>query len=401
MVYSYDRTSNLRKDGTASVTIRAYQGKYSYFNTGVYIQPSQWCNKRQRVKNHDRALRLNGEIESVLRKLEKIEADITYQTGSCTLDQLVKNYNQGYDQNFIAFAKTELENERNRISPSSHRNFAQTIGYLEVFSPKMSFSDIKPATVRAFQNFLFDQKLHHNTVQKHYRFFRKYVNIAEQQRLIKPENNPFRKVKMAAKKTDIVFLTQEELSLFRSYEVPANKPLQYHVQQCFLFCCFTGLRFCDLCQLTSDHFYENEKGFFLQIEKLQKTKKPYLENIRHLFFLDEDQGSLPEQIIKELIKAPDYKPGQKICKVAYENANTFRRHLKLIAQSLPIRANVQAKIGTHTARHTFGTYMAANKVDPVVLQDLLRHANLNETMIYVHLTQERKEEVLKNTTWKL
>ena len=41
VVYNFDRTGELRADGTASVLIRAYQsGRYSFFNTDVYISQS-------------------------------------------------------------------------------------------------------------------------------------------------------------------------------------------------------------------------------------------------------------------------------------------------------------------------------------------------------------------------
>lgn len=399
VVYNYDRTNKLRSNGTASVLIRAYQsGKYSYFNTGVYVAPEQWCKRNKRVKNHPRERRLNAIIQQFQRKLEEVEAEISFRTGNCSVSRLKESFNQNYNQSFIAFYRAQLKEERNRIAQSSYRNFTQTLSYLESFAPELTFSQITQSFVRSFQHYLFDQGLKHNTVQKHFRFLRKYVNIAVQQKLIRTDNNPFKALRMGAQRTEIVFLTEEEFRTFEAYEPPADKSLWRHVQQCFLFCCYTGLRFCDLCQLTSKNFYETADGFFMQIARLRKTKKPYLQNIRYLF-QDKKQGeSKPEAIVKEIFQAHDYRPGDSFCRITYDNANSYRRILKLIAEKLKLRPELQQKIGTHTARHTFGSYLAS-RIDIVVLKDLMGHSNISETMIYVHLTQKRKEEALKNVNW--
>ena len=92
-----------------------------------------------------------------------------------------------------------------------------------------------------------------------------------------------------------------------------------------------------------------------------------------------------------MFAAADYESGDKLCRIAYENANSYRRIMKKIAHSLPLRQVVKERIGTHTARHTFGTYLAS-RISLVVLQELMAHTDIKETMIYVHLTEKRKEE---------
>ena len=214
------------------------------------------------MKNHVRQRRLNAQIQQKLHHLQQLEAQIAHQTGACTLQQLKNQQDRPLNQTFIEFCEHSLEQERSRIAHSSWKNFRQTINYLREFSPKMAFRDISTGTIHDFKNFLFQKGLRHNTVQKHYRFFRKYVRLAVRQQLLQEKDNPFNHLRMAAKKTDIVFLTEEEFHQMIAYEPPANRPLWQHVHQCFLLCCYTGLRFCDLCQLTDDNFYETEEGFF-------------------------------------------------------------------------------------------------------------------------------------------
>jgi site-specific recombinase XerD len=44
-----------------------------------------------------------------------------------------------------------------------------------------------------------------------------------------------------------------------------------------------------------------------------------------------------------------------------------------------LRANISAKVGWHTLRHSFGTLMKANGEDLKTIQELLRHATFKVT----------------------
>ena len=45
-----------------------------------------------------------------------------------------------------------------------------------------------------------------------------------------------------------------------------------------------------------------------------------------------------------------------------------------------IRAEITKRLGWHTLRHTFGTWLKANGEDVAVVQSLMRHANVSVTM---------------------
>ena len=52
-------------------------------------------------------------------------------------------------------------------------------------------------------------------------------------------------------------------------------------------------------------------------------------------------------------------------------------------------AGLTKRIGPHTLRHSFATHHIEGGTDLAVLQSLLGHAELKDTLVYVHLSQHR------------
>jgi integrase/recombinase XerD len=59
-----------------------------------------------------------------------------------------------------------------------------------------------------------------------------------------------------------------------------------------------------------------------------------------------------------------------------------------ICHNAAVRAGLTKRISPHTLRHSFATHHAEGGTDLVTIQSLLGHANLKETLIYVHLSQK-------------
>jgi integrase/recombinase XerD len=52
-----------------------------------------------------------------------------------------------------------------------------------------------------------------------------------------------------------------------------------------------------------------------------------------------------------------------------------------------VRAGLTKRIGPHTLRHTFATHHLDAGIDLRTIQLLLGHADLKNTMVYLHLSQ--------------
>lgn len=71
------------------------------------------------------------------------------------------------------------------------------------------------------------------------------------------------------------------------------------------------------------------------------------------------------------------------------------RSIQRIIDKIEERANISKKLTPHVFRHTFATLSAEQGIDLADLQHLLGHENPSTTLVYAHVTEERKREAFK------
>ena len=72
----FNRRNVLTNHGTALIQIEAYLNrKRKYFGTSIYIFPKQWDKKRNLIKDHPNAIKLNRQIADKIAAYEGLELD--------------------------------------------------------------------------------------------------------------------------------------------------------------------------------------------------------------------------------------------------------------------------------------------------------------------------------------
>ena len=364
----YNRKKQLNKQGTALVQVEALLNQRKvYFRTNLYLKPEHWNSRNAQVDNHPQAHDLNSMLFEFVLHLQAIELSLWKRGIPVTLSLLKDAIKKDKPVNvtFPVFAKIYVqESDRKR---STKENLMTTITVLQEFRPGLDFKDITYTFLKDFEVHLKEKGNSVNTIAKHLRQLRTLVNEAISQGYIPSDAYPFRKYKIKQAKGRKEFLTPDELKRLENLDV--DKKLR-HVLDAFLFCCYTGLRYSDFCQLSSANFIKvNGKRWlhFTSIKTGVELRLPL-----HLLFEGKALAVLERyDIVTDFAKIGPNSEANK--------------HLAQLATLARIRKHITY----HTARHTCATLLVHQGVPITTVQKLLGHTSVRTTEVY--------SEVLSNT----
>lgn len=140
-----------------------------------------------------------------------------------------------------------------------------------------------------------------------------------------------------------------------------------------------GLRVSELINLQlSDLFFE--EGF---IRVLGKGNKHRFVPIHHTTI---KRINLYIKVIRSEIKP--FKDEEDIVFLNRRGKRLSRQMIFIILNDLAKKINLNKKLGPHTLRHSFATYLLKHGADLRAIQQLLGHESITTTEIYVHLDKE-------------
>ena len=364
----YNRKKQLNKQGTALVQVEASLNQRKiYFKTNIYLRPEYWNKQTAQVCNHPQSNDLNAMLFEYVLHLQAIELSFWKRGISPTLSLLkdaIKK-NTPINVTFTVFAKEYVKHSDRRKSTKD--NLITTINVLQEFRPGLDFKDITYSFLKDFEAYLREKGNGVNTVAKHLRQLRTLVNEAINQGYIHADDYPFRKFKIKQEKGEHEFLTPDELRKLENLEVN-NKRLR-HVLDAFLFCCYTGLRFSDFCQLNYSNFAKINGKKWLHFKSIKTGIELRLP--LHLLFEGKALAILDRYEITE-----------------FSNLGSNAETNKTLAQITGM-ARIKKHVTYHTARHTCATLLIHQGVPITTVQKLLGHTSVKTTEIY--------SEILSNT----
>jgi integrase len=365
----YNRKKQLNKQGMALVQAEALLNQRKvYFKTNIYLKPEHWDKQTSQVCNHPQANDLNTMLFEFILHLQAIELSLWKRGIPVTLSLLKDAIRKDKPVNvtFPVFAKIYVqESDRKR---STKENLLTTITVLQEFRPGLDFKDITYTFLKDFEVHLKEKGNSVNTVAKHMRQLRTLVNEAINQGYIPSDAYPFRKFKIKQEKGRKEFLTPDELRKLENLQV-SDKRLR-HVLDAFLFCCYTGLRYSDFCQLTPENIIRVNGKRWLYFKSVKTDVEIRLP--LHLLF----EG-------KALAVLERYDIVTDFAKIGPNSeANKYLAQLATLAR-------IRKHITYHTARHTCATLLVHQGVQITTVQKLLGHTSVRTTEVY--------SEVLSNT----
>ncbi len=165
------------------------------------------------------------------------------------------------------------------------------------------------------------------------------------------------------------YLTQEELKRLMTTPLPSSR--LYLVRDLFLFSCYTGISYGDMCRLTTTNLETAEDGTVWIKAVREKTGVEF-----EIPLLD-----LPLHIID---KYRDIMPDEKLLPM-YWNSE-LNKGLK----SLAAACGIDRKLTFHMARHTYATEIALSHGVPMeTVSRMLGHSRVDTTQIYAQVTDDK------------
>lgn len=335
-------------DGSTSLRLDIYRNGQRTIETLKNLKLSKVSNASDREEN--KKLMQQAEAIRVARAAE-LEANNYSMVSDAGKKTIITVWMQSFVDGYSKKDKRNMQGALNRLS-----------SYLiEINKTGLTFGNLTALLIEDFIDYL-EANSTGEGAASYYNRFKKMIKHAYRKKLLKDNVLDLveRKVKGKAKKKDI--LTIDELKTLAATETESSE-----IRKAFLFCCVTGLRWCDVKVLK----WKNIKIDSKQMEVTQ-SKTGEVVTI-----------PLNDTAIKLLGKAG--KPDKDV--FVLPTANAANKTLKAWVK----RAKIEKAITWHNARHSFGTNLIFNDVDVLTASKLLGHTSMKHTQRYVKAAEEMKQ----------
>lgn len=268
------RKDKVKSDGTAHLVIQIiHNRKSTELSLGRSIPIENWDEGRQRVigKIPNKAA-INAYIDAERRRIDqmillkqalKVQFDVK--------DVVAESRGVGGKRTeIISLLDKHINENQEGLSYNTLRTYISTRAAIKEYAPKLTLHDLTTNRLEDFESFL-RKTLGNgtNTIHGRMKVLRKICNTALRDGII--TQYPFRDFKLKTQRVNRNYLTQEDI--MKLINARTNTDLEQLVKDTFLFGCFTGLRFSDICLLTKENMKDGDKGKQLSF-RIAKTQDP-------------------------------------------------------------------------------------------------------------------------------
>lgn len=372
MKFSYSVKTKIRKDkrkidGTCplyhQIIFNSQVLKLPISNISLKLE--QWDEKSQSA---NRKFNFYKKLNRALSKSRERLEDFLY---SCWVDEvvltkkLVKEFYYGVDQkknDFYHHFDQFYARKATEIRKGTLAHYALLRKQLKEFRSEITLTEVDYPFIDDFFHFLKTEKrvgpsgiaMRRKNLVTTFEYFIKKGLV---------ESNPAKEYKKPKENIREEFLSLNEIKRIEELNLDiGNRSYGYNLSRdIFLFTCYTGLRFGDVVTLKTKHIKKNtiEKRM---IKTNSLVKVPLVVKAQRI-----------------LTKYIDKKDMQKNI-FPFRSNVSINRDLKDIARW----ANIDQRVSHHTGRHTFGSNLAMQGVQPFYIMKVMGHRDVRMTERYVN-----------------
>lgn len=378
------RMSKKLKNGLVPIEVSIYvNSERISFLSGKYVEPSQWNREKQLVKEKTKgAKELNSFFTELVKKTYRKEAELMERgfnlTASLLRDAVLDRVDILNEKTLVSFLSEYIESKRGMIgkgiTEATFYSYEYTKRMLQEHLPSkykrqdVSLREVNLLFMQGWHSFLL-QRMSQNTATKYLSFLKSLMGYAVANGYI--QYNLIQGYKVERTEPKVEFLDDVELAKFLAYK--SQMPHMMVAKDMFLFGCYTGLSYSDICSLGIEHLYFDEQrrmwikkrrvktGVLSRIPVLPKAKEIIIKyavlnlyNIEHRFVPIQDLADINKNI-------------KKICK----------------------EVGIAKHVTFHTSRHTFATTVTlSNHISLEVVSKMMGHTNTRMTSHYARVVDK-------------
>lgn len=361
-----------RKSGVSPIVMETrISGKRVRINTDYDIPFGEWDERNQRIKGRSKEINdMNLVLDGMRSKANRIETEYRLREVSLTAKLFKEEFeNRTSRIDFLKYYEVKMHKRLNDcdITDSTYKQNRTNYRRLKNFRSEIMFSELNIDFIKEFERFLRNKlKLKPDSIRTSMKNTRTYIRLAMGERI--NVDDPFVIYKIGEFDSSIESFTSDELKKWMAYyDSEFTTEAEKRVLEPFLFSCLNGgIRYSDWSLL--------KKGMLDQGVLRYKPKKTERYNV---------WCEIPINI-KSMKYLCDSSDRNELFKQTHSHSFTYR-YLNQIAR----RMNFRIKVGTHIARHTFGTLFCEATDDNLrACMKLMGHRKLEQTLAYSHTTKE-------------
>lgn len=394
VLFLIDRTK-LNRQNKCPIRCRlTFKGKRKPFATGFFINPKDWKSKLQKASPP------NGHNDYLNTQLSLIKQQIN----QAFLYLQVNQEQFDVEDIYLQYSGKATKKEKSILEVFKIHNhkveklvgkeyelptlwkYKQARALLKDFiidkysKNDFQFKDLDLSFIKAYEFYLkSDKNLAQSSTYKAIQRFKRIVKIGISEGYL--EKDPFIMYKCKSPKTQVIYLSTEELTKLEEYTFAQNRLEQ--VKDMFVFCCYTGLAYFEMNNLSRQHIINGFDGN--EWIKMQRKKTDFTISV----------PLLPRA--KEILLKYDTLSSKKL--LPSISNQKFNSYLKEIAEIV----GIDKRLTHHIARKTFATtVLLYNDVPMEIVSELLGHSKITITQEhYAKVVQKKVSEHITKLGKKL
>jgi len=396
--------------GRCSVIIRvSFQSKRTDLYTGILVLPSQWSDRKSRVKQGTKVdgysyNNLNDTISEQEKFIDDYFNDCATRSALPTLEELRARFAHAFksssagkqsDEFFFLFDKFREDQAHARFWNQDMIDvMARVEAKIREFKPNISFSDLSISTMNAFTIFL-SKTMYNDSLIKYLSYLKQFITWASKKNYKINEEYFSYNPKFPTAKKAVRYLTIEELDTISNLDL-SNDDMLEKTRDFFVFQCYTALRYSDIKQLRHENIILKENGNY------------YLDLLTEK---DDDRISfkLAKKAVEIYQKYKDFVYEDNLVFPVLSNQK-YNNHLKDLGKVAGLRGEwmdfeykLQEKIvvktpkdqlSTHTARRTFVVTAMNEGMDLNMIAMITSHSDLKAMKPYIKANTKGTDMVI-------